>query len=78
LKKAWVASITVLFTVSVLVFSSQAAYAGQTPEMVLKCYDGLFAGNKLVIADDIAFTDMLQTSVAEPDEAQRVCVVALK
>ena len=78
LKKAWLASITLLFTISVLVISSQAAYAGQTPEMVLKCYDGLFAGNKLDIADDIAFTDMLQTSVAEPDEAQRVCVVALK
>jgi len=78
LKKAWLASITILFTVSVLVFSSQAAYAGQEPEMVLKCYGGLFALPILDIADDIAFTDMLQTSMAEPDEAQRFCVKAQK
>jgi len=78
LKKVWAASITILFTVSVLVFSSQAAYAGQEPEMVLKCYGGDFKVPKNPDFDPVTFEDMLQTAVATPNEEQRVCVQALK
>jgi len=81
LKKAWLASITLFFTISVLVISSQAAYAGvePEPELVLKCYMGDFKLPTLLpIGPDIAFQDMLQIAVTTPNEANRVCIQAMK
>ena len=77
MKKAWIASITVLFTVSVLVFSSQAAYAGQTPEFAIKCYQ-LGQGNPPVAIGPVPFVDQFQNTMVDPDGDQRYCVEALK
>jgi len=77
LKKAWLASITLFFTISVLVFSSQAAYAGQTPEFAIKCYQ-LGQGNPPVAIGPVPFVDQFQNTMVDPDGDQRYCVEALK
>jgi hypothetical protein len=79
LKIAWLVSITLLFTVSVLVFSSQAAYAGQNqqvPEFAVRCYDT--ATNTIINPPSVAFEDMIQTGNVDPAETQRLCVSGLK
>jgi len=80
LKKAWLASITLLFTVSVLVFSSQAAYAGQnqqTPEFAIKCYQ-FTSSNPVINPSSTLFQDQFQTNNVVPDVDNRYCVEALK
>ena len=74
-----ISSITIFFTISVLLISSQAVYAGggQAPEFALKCYL-LGQGTPPIQPGPTPFTDQFQATLVDPDGDQRYCVEALK